>query len=1038
MKNSFHKSVLWLFLIALSTLNGNSQCNTFVNCPAAPITGIISPAMGSCAPVTIPTISPRNCGFASYSATAKQGGQVIDVGLFTSSPCFPLGTTNVTYQAVDSNNVVKATCRFDVIISAKTDPCNPDEEAPKFPNCPTAPIVKTQTGACTDVKWAAIIPTDNCGAPSLSVTTSDFIDGLYGGGVDYLNGPSTVGGCFKVGTTYLSYTARDAQNLTSTCNVTVIINPTPVTVLNPCKTDTIPPKFNNCPASPIKVLQTGTCASAQWTTPTASDNCYIPFVTVTTSPTIQNITSNGDGTSGGFCFPIGKTTVTYTAQDNSANTRTDTCRFDVIVTKCTVDSLPPVLDFCPNNRTVETAIGTTCATATWSTPDMTDNCTAPTLTVVSSPTTGLKSGSCFPIGTTTVTYTATRANNLKTTCRFTVTVKAVATPQSDACANDVTPPTFANCPTDIRMSGGSGGHTISWIEPTASDNCVTPKVTFTTASPYIGTGGFNGSYFTPGTGATMIYTATDAKGLTAKCSFIVSVSQGKTSSCPPVSPFEFLYCPTNRLVEIPSSTCAVVNWVEPIRPHYRCGSVILDYTTNPTPNLQNGSCFPIGSTAVTYSIKTGGPSCRFVVTVKATSNTCNLTPSVSGNSSINIGATTNLTGSATTGTAVWKSSDSTIATVSATGVVKGLKTGLVVIVYRVTEGNCTEIASKTITVGTPPSDFDATKCYRLIARHSGKVAEIAEHSALNGVNIQQGTWGYSRRQVWRIKSIDGTYYQVMNGYSGEVMDVKGNFMYSGANIQQGVKNGGDNQKWRFDKNTEGYYFITAKHSGMVVDVKGVSTADGANIQQSTKNGGQNQQWTVSTIGCPAGTAAAQSAQIYAADGYREGQKSIITWVSNATNADYFTVEKLNTKGEFAPLSTVNAKPLADFSANNYYSLTDNETVEGDNIYRIGLVADNTPPQYSNLISLNFKAAMDFSLYPNPTSDYVDVDLTTYESRPVTLTLIDVSGKEARLMNIEKAAKLQRVELDGLPTGQYVLRIQTVGKRDVTRLLNITK
>lgn len=558
MKNSIHKYLLWLFIVGLSTLKGYSQCSTFVDCPSAPITGILSPAMGNCAPVTLPIVSPRmNCGIASYSATAKQGGQVIDVGLFTSSPCFPLGTTNVTYQAVDSNNVVKATCRFDVIISAKTDPCNPDEEAPKLPNCPTAPIVKTQTGACTEVKWAAIIPTDNCGAPTLFARTSDFIDGLPTGFVDYLNGSSTVGGCFKVGTTYINYTAYDAKNLISTCNIKVVINPTPVTALNPCVTDNEPPKFTFCPSS-ITTVETGSCTSLSWQTPVATDNCYVPTVSVSSAPVITT-TNDPFGKSYGFCFPIGKTTITYTTQDARTNSRTATCRFDVTVTpRCNSDTLPPVLNFCPNNRNIEVKTGTTCATATWAIPNVADNCSLPSLVVTSSPTTGLKSGSCFPIGTTTLTYTATNPKNLKTTCRFTLTVKAVATPQPDVCANDTIPPRFANCPADIALSGGSGGHNISWTEPTVSDNCVTPKLIFTTI-PYGGDRSLNGSYFGPGNSRTMIYTATDAKGLTAKCSFNVSVSQGKTPSCPPIAPFSFLYCPTNRLVEIPSGTCAVVN-----------------------------------------------------------------------------------------------------------------------------------------------------------------------------------------------------------------------------------------------------------------------------------------------------------------------------------------------------------------------------------------------------------------------------------------------------------------------------------------------
>jgi glucose/arabinose dehydrogenase/PKD repeat protein len=339
---------------------------------------------------------------------------------------------------------------------------------------------------------------------------------------------------------------------------------------------------------------------------------------------------------------------------------------------------------------------------------------------------------------------------------------------------------------------------------------------------------------------------------------------------------------------------------------------------------------------------------------------------------------------------------------------------------------------------TNPSPFDPTKCYRLIARNSNKDMEIPTNSTADGIGIQQNTWAYSRRQVWRIKPFDGTYYRLLNGYSGKVAEVKGAFLYSGAGMQQNANNGGDNQKWRFDKNTEGYYFITAKHSGLVADVKGASTANGANIQQSLKNGGTNQQWKVAEIGCPAGTVASQSAQIYAVDGYREGQKGIITWVSNAENADYFIVEKQNKDGDFEKLNTVDAKPLVDFSDKNSYSYTDNETFEGENIYRVGLIADKEPPQYSSPILLNFKALTDFALYPNPTSDYVEIDLIPYENRAVVLTVIDASGKEVRLVKIEKAAKTQRLELDGLTTGQYLVRIQTVGKRDVTRLLNLAK
>jgi glucose/arabinose dehydrogenase/PKD repeat protein len=344
-----------------------------------------------------------------------------------------------------------------------------------------------------------------------------------------------------------------------------------------------------------------------------------------------------------------------------------------------------------------------------------------------------------------------------------------------------------------------------------------------------------------------------------------------------------------------------------------------------------------------------------------------------------------------------------------------------------------------ITTTTPPTEtFSATKCYRIIARHSAKDLEIASHSNDNGINIQQGAWDFSRRQVWRIKSSGVPFYTVLNGYSGKAMDVKGASLLSGANVHQFQSNGGDNQKWRFDKNTEGYYMITAKHSGKVLDVKAESKANGANVQQFNKNDGANQQWTVSETVCPTGTAALLATQIYSVDGYREGRKSILTWVSDAEKADYFIVEKLNKNGDFDILDHVNANSINNNSDKNYYSYTDNQPIEGENTYRITLIADNTPPQYSPLISLDFKGAMDFMLFPNPTNDYVDIDLKPFENRAVVLKIINAMGHEVAALSLEKAAKTARMELKDLINGQYIIHIHTSGKRDVTRLLYITK
>jgi hypothetical protein len=99
---------------------------------------------------------------------------------------------------------------------------------------------------------------------------------------------------------------------------------------------------------------------------------------------------------------------------------------------------------------------------------------------------------------------------------------------SDSCGNtatgvqsigvqDVTNPSFTGCPTDITVTGTPCSAVVSWTPPTAQDNCGSPGVV-ASHSP--------GDTFLAGSTTTVTYTATDACGNTAVCSFDVTVNAG--------------------------------------------------------------------------------------------------------------------------------------------------------------------------------------------------------------------------------------------------------------------------------------------------------------------------------------------------------------------------------------------------------------------------------------------------------------------------------------------------------------------------------
>jgi len=146
--------------------------------------------------------------------------------------------------------------------------------------------------------------------------------------------------------------------------------------------DDIPPVISNCPTDISISLSGADCdESVNWTEPTASDNTAVESLTSTHTP--------GDD------FPVGTTTVTYTATDLSGNSAT--CSFDVTVN----DDTPPVISNCPADIVVSIS-GSGCdEVVTWTPPTTADNCIIDTFTSTHNP------GDIFSIGTTTVTYTAT-------------------------------------------------------------------------------------------------------------------------------------------------------------------------------------------------------------------------------------------------------------------------------------------------------------------------------------------------------------------------------------------------------------------------------------------------------------------------------------------------------------------------------------------------------------------------------------------------------------------------------------------------------
>ncbi|WP_327318596.1 RICIN domain-containing protein [Streptomyces sp. NBC_01235] len=128
----------------------------------------------------------------------------------------------------------------------------------------------------------------------------------------------------------------------------------------------------------------------------------------------------------------------------------------------------------------------------------------------------------------------------------------------------------------------------------------------------------------------------------------------------------------------------------------------------------------------------------------------------------------------------------------------------------------------------------------LIARHSGKCADVTSQSLWAGAQIKQYDCNGGNNQKYWFKSVGSGYYQLVVRNSS--LCVREN---ASTVSQENCDGTVTSQQWSLT--TSGSYVnVKSRASGECLDVNGASTANSAALITYTCNGGTNQQWTRGT------------------------------------------------------------------------------------------------------------------------------------------------------------------------------------------------
>ncbi len=180
------------------------------------------------------------------------------------------------------------------IQEGSTNPCDNDTQAPVFSNCPQN-IVKTYID-CGTFTWTPPTATDNCGTPTITVTSK----------MGNIVTPNAYTLCVNADT--IIYTATDTKGNKAVCSFSL---------KNDCFDLT---DVGSLPQN-VTLTTTGTCQPYKWTVPYYTfpcgrgDNKYVGWVAIRSNPQILVSKVVNLPFSQIFqdsaCFPIGTTTVVY-------------------------------------------------------------------------------------------------------------------------------------------------------------------------------------------------------------------------------------------------------------------------------------------------------------------------------------------------------------------------------------------------------------------------------------------------------------------------------------------------------------------------------------------------------------------------------------------------------------------------------------------------------------------------------------------------------------------------------------------------------
>lgn len=151
-----------------------------------------------------------------------------------------------------------------------------------------------------------------------------------------------------------------------------------------------------------------------------------------------------------------------------------------------------------------------------------------------------------------------------------------------------------------------------------------------------------------------------------------------------------------------------------------------------------------------------------------------------------------------------------------------------------------------------------------------------------------------------------------------------------------------------------------------------------------------------------------------------GTSHLVKWTTaEEINTRHFEVQRSHNARDFVSIGTV--LPPGSSTHGASYTFAVEEPFEGNNFYRLKIIDNDGSFTYSNIVLLKNEGRIKMSLFPNPTTDAINISIpSSSDAGIVSASIYDAQGRLIMQSRLSTGI-LNTIELKKLPAGIYTLR-----------------